>query len=120
MKIAIPVNENKSETSICVSFGRAPYFMLHDVEGKTTKYIANTAAEAQGGAGLKVAQLILDSGVNILLTIRCGQNAAEALNAAQIKIYKADGLGVAENLAAFIEGKLTPMTQFHAGFHGHQ
>lgn len=50
MKIAIPVNENKSETSICVSFGRAPYFMLHDVEGKTTKYIANTAAEAQGGA----------------------------------------------------------------------
>lgn len=120
MKIAIPVNENKSETSVCVSFGRAPYFMLHDAEEKTTEYIANTAAEAQGGAGLKAAQLIVDSGADILLTIRCGQNAAEVLNAARIKIYKADELGAVENLAAFLEGKLTPMTQFHAGFHGHK
>jgi predicted Fe-Mo cluster-binding NifX family protein len=120
MKIAIPVNENKSETSVCISFGRAPYFMLHDTEEKTTEYIANTAADEQGGAGLKAAQLIVDSGANILLTIRCGQNAAEALNAAQIKIYKADGLGAAENLAALQEGKLMLMTQFHSGFHGHQ
>lgn len=120
MKIAIPVNENKSETSVCVSFGRAPYFMLYDTEGKTTEYIANTAAEAQGGAGLKAAQLIVDSGADVLLTLRCGQNAAEALKAAQIIIYKVEGLGVAENLGALQEGKLTPMTQFHAGFHGNQ
>ena len=59
MKIVIPVDEKKPESSVCVSFGRAPYFMLHDTEGKTTEYIANTAAEAQGGAGLKAAQLIV-------------------------------------------------------------
>ena len=120
MKIVIPVDEKEPENSVCVSFGRAPYFMLHDTEGKITEHIANTAAEAQGGAGLKAAQLIVDSGANALLTLRCGQNAADVLNAAQIKIYKAYGLGTAENLAAFQEGKLTLMTQFHADFHGRQ
>ncbi|KEJ92515.1 NifB/NifX family molybdenum-iron cluster-binding protein [Synergistes jonesii] len=120
MKIVIPVDEKKPESSVCVSFGRAPYFMLHDTEGKTTEYIANTAAEAQGGAGLKAAQLIVDCGANVLLALRCGQNAADVLNAAQIKIHKAEGLRTAENLAAFQEGKLTLMTQFQAGFHGRQ
>lgn len=120
MRIAIPVDEKKPESRVCISFGRAPYFILHDTEKKTTEYIGNTAAEAQGGAGLKAAQLIVDSGANVLLTLRCGQNAAEVLNAAQIKIYKAEEIEAAENLAAFQEGKLTPMTQFHAGFHGRQ
>jgi predicted Fe-Mo cluster-binding NifX family protein len=120
MKIAIPVNEKKPESSVCVSFGRAPYFMLYDTDEKATEYITNTAAEAQSGAGLKAAQLIVDSGASVLLTIRCGQNAADVLNAAQIKIYKAEGAGATENLAAFQEGKLVPMTQFHAGFHGRQ
>lgn len=120
MKIVIPVDSNKPECGVCASFGRAPYFMLHDTERKTTEFLANTAAEVQGGAGLKAAQLLVDCGANVLLTLRCGQNAADVLNAAGIKIHKAEGIGAAENLAAFQEGKLTLMTQFHTGFHGHQ
>ncbi len=120
MTIAIPVDENNSETNVCVSFGRAPYFMLCDLESSTTDFVVNSAADAQGGAGLKAAQIVADSGASVLLTPRCGQNAAEVLNAAQVKIYKTDGSGAAENLAAYKEGKLALMTQFHAGFHGHQ
>jgi len=119
MRIAIPVDENKPETGVCASFGRAPYFMLYDTESNKTEYIANTAAEAQSGAGLKAAQLVADSGADALLTVRCGQNAADVLNTAEVKIYKTDAKGAQENLAAFQEGKLALMTQFHAGFHGH-
>lgn len=120
MKIAIPADENKMETSVCVSFGRAPYYLLHDTETGKSEFVVNTAADAQGGAGLKAAQLLVDSGADALLTVRCGQNAAEVLKAADVKIYRTELAGAEENLAAFQEGKLTPMTQFHAGFHGHQ
>ena len=120
MKIAIPVDENTMETPVCVSFGRAPYYLIHDTETGKAEFVVNTAADAEGGAGLKAAQLVVDSGADALLTVRCGQNAAEVLTAAEVKIYQTKFTGAKENLAAFREGKLAPMAQFHAGFHGHQ
>ena len=32
MKIAIPVDEKTLESNVCVSFGRAPYFLVYDTE----------------------------------------------------------------------------------------
>ena len=55
-----------------------------------------------------------------MLTVRCGQNAADVLKAAGVKVYKTSSDQADENLKAFEEGKLDEMTQFHAGFHGHQ
>lgn len=34
MKIAIPVDEKNLETNVCVSLGRAPYFLIYDTETK--------------------------------------------------------------------------------------
>lgn len=120
MKIIIPVDENKPETAVCVSFGRAPWYLLHDTETDETVFILNSAANAQGGAGIKAAQLVVDNGADILLTVRCGQNAVDVLKAADVKLYKTEGTLAVENLAAFKEGKLAPLTEFHAGFHGHR
>ncbi|NLL37242.1 MAG: dinitrogenase iron-molybdenum cofactor biosynthesis protein [Fretibacterium sp.] len=120
MKVAIPVDENKSGTAVCASFGRAPYFLIHNTENGETEFLANAAADAQGGAGIKAAQFVVDSGAGALLTIRCGQNAADVLNAAGVKIYKTSAGGADENLANFREGKLVLLTEFHAGFHRHQ
>lgn len=120
MKIAIPVNENKTDTTVCASFGRAPYFLIYNTENKQTEFLKNAASDAQGGAGIRAAQFIADSGANALLTVRCGQNAADVLNTAGVKIYKASAGGAQENLENFAEGKLAVMTQFHAGFHGRQ
>jgi Uncharacterized conserved protein len=119
MIIAIPVDDNKTGSAVCVSFGRAPYFMFYNTESKTFDYVVNGASDAKCGAGLKAAQLVVDNGAETLLTMRCGQNAADVLTAAQVKVYKTT-VGTAEdNLAAFAEGKLSVMTQFHAGFQGH-
>jgi len=120
MIIAIPVDENKTETSVCVSFGRAPYYLIHNTETGNDEFIVNTAANAGGGAGLKAAQLVVDSAADVLLTVRCGQNAADVLKAADVKVYKTTAPLAIDNLVAFKEGKLAVMTQFHAGFHGHQ
>ena len=116
MKIAIPLDETKK--NVCVSFGRAPYFLF--AEDEKQEILENPAAEAQGGAGIKAAQFVADHGADTLITVRCGENAAEVFKAAGIKIYQSQAAGAAENLTALKEGKLAELTHFHAGFHGIQ
>ena len=116
MIAAIPVDENK--TDVCVSFARAPYFLFRDMEAGTEELKVNPAADAEGGAGLQAAQFVVDGGARALLTVRCGENAAEVLQGADIQIYKTEGPTVAENLEAFQAGKLQVLTHFHAGYHG--
>ena len=119
MKIGIPVDENAVDTGICMSFGRTPWFLIYDTETKEKNYINNEAAASQGGAGIKAAQALIDNKVEVALLPRCGQNAAEVFQAAGIKIYKTKNSVVAENIEAFLEGKLSLLEEIHEGFHGH-
>jgi predicted Fe-Mo cluster-binding NifX family protein len=119
MKLAIPVDEKTLESNVCVSFGRTPYFLIYDTETKDSVFIDNSAATSTGGAGIKAAQTIVDNRANALLTPRCGQNAADVIKSADIKIYKTTSASVKDNIAAFIDGKLPLLDEIHAGFHGH-
>ncbi|MCD8133148.1 MAG: NifB/NifX family molybdenum-iron cluster-binding protein [Clostridiales bacterium] len=114
MKIAIPLDENKQD--VCVVLARAPYFLFRD-GGKET-VAENPAAQAHGGAGIQAAQFLVDNDINVLITVRCGQNAADVFTAANIKIYKSVHKAAADDLIAFDDGKLEELTQFHAGFQG--
>lgn len=118
MKVMIPLDEEK--VNVCVSFGRAPFFLLHDTESGEESCLENPAAEAPGGAGIKAAQFVVDQGADALVTIRCGENAADVFKAVEMKIYKAEKGSAAANLAALKAGTLEPLTHFHAGFHGVQ
>ncbi len=119
MRIIIPVNENNEKTDICISFGRAPYFMLKDTNIDEVVYIENTAAKSSGGAGIKAAQLIADNSADILLTPRCGENAAQVLIAANVKLYKTINDNIKENLELFADNKLSELKEIHEGFPGH-
>ena len=118
MKIAIPVNEKSMAGDICVSFGRAPYFLVYDTETKKSDFIDNSGAVSQGGAGVKAAQTVVDSQVDALLTPRCGENAAQVFTAAGIQMYKTTGDSIQDNIAAFTSGKLSLLEDIHPGFHG--
>lgn len=115
MKTAIPMDENKVD--VCVSFARAPYFMIVDENGESEIKV-NPAADAQGGAGVKAAQFVVDCGADSIITVRCGENAAEVIKEADIKIYKSSAVNAMENVNMLKEGKLEELTHFHAGFHG--
>jgi predicted Fe-Mo cluster-binding NifX family protein len=119
MRIAMPVDDKSTETSVCQSFGRTPYFLVYDTESKESFYMDNSAAASQGGAGIKAAQTIVDNKVDALLTPRCGENAAEVIKAANIRIYKTINTSVTDNIDAFNAGKLALLTDIHAGFHNH-
>jgi predicted Fe-Mo cluster-binding NifX family protein len=47
MRIAIPVDEKSIKTSVCQSFGRAPYFLIYDTDSKESKFIDNNASTAR-------------------------------------------------------------------------
>lgn len=116
MIIAIPVNEDKK--TICPAFARAPHMLLLDTVSGEKNAPLNPAASAEGGAGLKAAQFLIDNGIEALITPRCGINSAEVLKEAGISIYKCQGEDAEENSAFFQEGKLSLMEKFHGGFHG--
>ncbi|HZJ90997.1 MAG: dinitrogenase iron-molybdenum cofactor biosynthesis protein [Clostridiaceae bacterium] len=118
MKIAIPVDRKSRDSDVCVSFGRAPYFLLYDSDSEQGQFLLNSAAESAGGAGIKAAQIIVDSGAEVLLTPRCGKNAADVIIAAEIPIYKTKHKTVTENVDAFLAGELDQLDEIHAGFHG--
>ncbi len=118
MKIALPVDQKTMDSPISPSFGRAPYFLVVDTEGGDFEAVANEAAMAPGGAGIKAAQKIADLGAEVLITYRCGQNAHDVLSAAKIKLMRAVAGTAGEVVALFQEGKLEELTQIHPGFHG--
>lgn len=119
MKIAIPVDEKSAQTGVCISFGRTPFFLFYDTETKQSEFFDNSAAASQGGAGIKAAQSLADNRADVLLTPRCGENAANVLKAADIKIYKTAGGSAMENIQAFMDGKLSVLEEIHAGLHNH-
>ncbi len=119
MKIAIPVDYNSIETNVCISFGRCPYFLIYDTETSKKTFLENKAAASPGGAGIKAAQIIVDAGVGALVTPRCGKNAADVLEPANIKIYASLNASAEDNINAFIDGKLSELGEIHPGFHNH-
>ena len=118
MIVAIPTEESHSGSPLCVSFGRAPYFMFYDTDKKTSEFFPNPGAKAAGGAGIQAAQFVVDHKAEALVTVRAGQNAGEVLLAAGVAVWKASGHTAAEELKALEAGNLSRLNSFHAGFHG--
>jgi len=119
MKVAVPVNEESIENSVCESFGRAPYFLIFNLENSEYNFIINDANHSQSGAGIKAAQQVINSKSQALLTSRCGGKAADILEASNVGIYKTRNLSVKENIEAFIGEKLSLLEEIYPGFHNH-
>lgn len=119
MKIAIPSEGKTLESTVNQSFGRTNYFIIVDSETMQFNVIDNQAISAQGGAGVKAAQVVLDSGADSLITFNCGENAANVLKTAGIKIMKAFPGNVLSMVNKYKKDELTELTEIHPGYHHH-
>jgi len=119
MKIAIPVEDNTVDSQVSGAFGRARYFMFYDTDSKETVFTLNEAADNQGGAGIKAAQIIVDAGAGVLLAPRCGENASVVLQRAKVAIYQSVPGQALTNVQAYENGTLESLEDIHPGFHGH-
>lgn len=118
MKIAIPAEGRELTSLVNQSFGRTAYFVIIDSDSMEYEVLDNQAAQAQGGAGIKAAEAIAATGASVVITYRLGQNAADVLKAAGIKILRAVPGTIQEMVEKYNNAELSELTEIHAGHFG--
>ena len=107
MKIALTTSGNDLSGPLDSRFGRAPKFLIYDMETNTFEIVDNEQnLNAAQGAGIQSAQTVARLGVKALVTGHCGPKAFIVLKAANIKIYNTAAATVTEALEQYRSGKL--------------
>jgi predicted Fe-Mo cluster-binding NifX family protein len=107
MKIAFSTSGNDLSAPLDSRFGRAPKFLLYDLDSAGFEVIDNQQnLNAAQGAGIQSAETVARSGAKALVSGHCGPKAFRVLASAGIKIYNSDAFTVAEALEQFKAGKL--------------
>lgn len=106
MKIAISVQGSDMSASIDPRFGRARGFLIVDSESGNHEYLDNPNIDASGGAGIQTSQMVVDRGVEAVITGNIGPNAHQVLAAAGVKIYTGASGTAEEALKDFKADKL--------------
>ncbi|MCD6590902.1 MAG: NifB/NifX family molybdenum-iron cluster-binding protein [Candidatus Aenigmarchaeota archaeon] len=113
MRIAVSSTGPDLDSQASPVFGRCPYFVIVDVEGNEIKGangFPNQAMNMPGGAGIASAEFVANQGVQVVISGSVGPRSFDVLSHAGIKMYQSIPKTVRDNVMAFIEGKLKPIT----------
>lgn len=119
MIIGIPADIEDMNGPVSGSFGRAPYYFIYDEEMRSGHFVQNTAATAQGGAGVKAAQILVDQKAEVVISPQLGENAAMVLKDSNMDLFKPVDGSLMDNVLLFRDGKLEQLNDIHEGFHKH-
>ncbi len=107
MKVAFAVEEDKGlDSQISHRFGRAPFFVIVEIEGdniKSVNVVENPGAKAAGGAGIKAVQALVDQGVEMVVAGAFGPNATAALDELGIKYFPFHKVSIREALEEIVK-----------------
>ncbi len=117
MIVGIPADKEDKNSPVSGSFGRSPFYFIYNTETGEGEFIANLAAKAQGGAGVKAASLVVEKNVDAIITPQLGENAAMVIKAANIKMYQSKEGSLMDNVLYLKDGKLELLNNIHEGFH---
>lgn len=114
MRVAITSAGPTPDSRLDPRFGRCPYFVLADMGDTATHFagVRNASASRAGGAGTRSAQLLIDKGIQVVLTGDCGPKATRALAAAGIDVIGGCAGTVDEVVDQFRSGKLPRVLSF--------
>jgi len=108
MKLVFTTAGSDLDARLDPSFGRAPKFMLLDLDSQHFELIDNQQnIEAAQGAGIQAAQTIVKAGAQALITGHCGPKAFRVLSTAGVKVFNTDAPTITEALARYRAGALT-------------
>ncbi|MDN5358523.1 MAG: hypothetical protein PWP76_366 [Candidatus Diapherotrites archaeon] len=113
MKVAITAMGPGLNAAFSPVFGRAPYFVIVEVDGGNVseiKSIPNPAAQAARSAGIIAAQTLVSEGVSAVISGSIGPNAHMVLSQAGIGMYSCGGATVLDVARAFAQNACTPIT----------
>lgn len=110
MKVAFTTSGDSLEAVFDQRFGRAPKFLVYDIDSKTFEIEDNSGGvEAEQGAGIKAADTVVRLGVKSVVTANCGPKAFSVLREAGVKVFNATADTVAEALEKFNANQLQEM-----------
>lgn len=123
MKIAISSSSGAGLGSpVDPRFGRCAFYTIVEVnDGEVTNVqsLPNTAVTAFQGAGIQATQMVVNCGVNIIITGFLGPNAFYGLQQAGIPVYSVtSGILVSQALELFLQNELPLISQPGAPYMG--
>ena len=108
MKLAISSTGPDLTSPVDQRLGRARYVLIVDTPGRTAWALENRAGmNAAQGAGVQVAQSIIDNEASVVITGHCGPKAFRALHAAGVRVLLTPGGTAGEAIDRFEAGDLT-------------
>ncbi|HYE82216.1 MAG TPA: NifB/NifX family molybdenum-iron cluster-binding protein [Clostridia bacterium] len=105
MKVCVSSNGNSGDSVLDPRFGRAAYFIIAE-ETMELETIVNSAAASGGGAGITSGQLMVDKGVEAVITGNAGPNAMNILKTANIEVYRGEPVWTKVNIEQLKKGRL--------------
>ena len=98
MKTVITSKGNQEQSTFDLRFGRGAYFCLFDSETKQVEFYENEFVQAQGGAGTKAAEKMIELGAQKIISGDFGPKAKDLLEKFKIQmvIFENDEITIAE------------------------
>jgi len=105
MKTAVTAARTDKNAAFDSRFGRCGAFHIYDDNG-FVKAIDNTAAASAHGAGVAAANIVVEEGVDSVITGNAGPNAFRVLQSANIKICRSTASAIPEAVEKMKKGEL--------------
>jgi len=117
LKVAITAQGKDTSSATDPRFGRCQYFIIVNTNRDSFEAVSNENLNASGGAGIATAQMLVNQGVEAVITGNMGPKAMRVLQAAGITAYSTTAKTVQEALAQWRAGVLSPIEQSNVGAH---
>ncbi|MBN2807352.1 MAG: NifB/NifX family molybdenum-iron cluster-binding protein [Prolixibacteraceae bacterium] len=88
MKTVITAHEGNTQSPFDHRFGRAHWFCIYDNEKDETSFLQNQNIDAQGGAGSKSAELLVEMKVDKVISGHFGPKAKDLLDRFEIQMIE--------------------------------
>ena len=109
MNVVVSARGQNLDAQIDPRFGRAPYFLLVDMDTMECQAVPNPAGmQATQGAGVQAASLVASYQPAAVLTGNCGPNAFKVLKTAGIQVVIGAMGKVKDAVQGFQAGLLKP------------
>jgi len=108
MRIAISATGSSLEAEVHPRFGRCPCFIIVDTDTMEFEAVENVHAGGSGGVGIAASRMMLDKGVQAVLTGNIGPNASQVFSAAGIPVTTGVAGKVGDAAAAHAAGGPEP------------
>lgn len=117
MKITLSSTGQDMRAGLDRRFGRCAYFVVYDTETKEARAVRNPAGESGGGAGVKAAQIVVNTGAQVVITGNIGPNALDVLQRAGMQCFTATNDRLEAAVADYEAGRLEEIKAATVGPH---